>query len=93
MPIIMHLDIMLARRKMKSKKLAEDLGLSEQNISLLKSGKVKGVLSVIKMTLITKTNIKIIVMQIVATRILEINMAEKILDSKFLRNGTKKNEL
>lgn len=43
MPIIMHLDIMLAKRKMRSKELAERLGLSEQNISLLRSGKIRGV--------------------------------------------------
>ncbi|MDW3183591.1 MULTISPECIES: helix-turn-helix domain-containing protein [unclassified Roseobacter] len=34
---------MLARRKMRSKELAERVGITEQNISLLKSGKVKGV--------------------------------------------------
>ena len=43
MPIVLHLDVMLARRKMRSKELAARLGLSEQNISLLRSGKVKGV--------------------------------------------------
>ncbi len=43
MPIIMHLDIMLAKRKMRSKELAVRLGLSEQNISLLRSGKIRGV--------------------------------------------------
>lgn len=42
MPIIVHLDVMLAKRKMRSKELAERLDLSEQNISLLRSGKVKG---------------------------------------------------
>ena len=36
-------DVMLARRKMRSKELAERMGISEQNVSLLKSGKVKGV--------------------------------------------------
>lgn len=34
---------MLARRKMRSKELAERVGITEQNLSLLKSGKVKGV--------------------------------------------------
>ncbi|MCV3272983.1 helix-turn-helix transcriptional regulator [Roseobacter sp. WL0113] len=34
---------MLARRKMRSKELAERVGITEQNVSLLKSGKVKGV--------------------------------------------------
>lgn len=43
MPIIVKLDIMLARRKMRSKELAALVGITEQNISLLKSGKVKGV--------------------------------------------------
>ena len=43
MPIVVNLDIMLARRKMRSKELAERIGITEQNVSLLKSGKVKGV--------------------------------------------------
>jgi putative transcriptional regulator len=43
MPITVNLDIMLARRKMRSKELAERIGITEQNVSLLKSGKVKGV--------------------------------------------------
>ena len=43
MPIIVHLDVMLARRKMRSRELAEMVGITEQNISLLKSGKVRGV--------------------------------------------------
>ena len=43
MPIIVNLDVMLARRKMRSKELAERIGITEQNFSLLKSGKVKGV--------------------------------------------------
>ena len=43
MPIVVNLDVMLARRKMRSKELAERIGISEQNVSLLKSGKVKGV--------------------------------------------------
>ncbi len=43
MPIIVNLDVMLARRKMRSRALAEAVGITEQNISLLKSGKVKGV--------------------------------------------------
>lgn len=43
MPIIVTLDVMLARRKMRSKQLAEIVGITEQNVSLLKSGKVKGV--------------------------------------------------
>ena len=43
MPIIVDLDVMLARRKMRSKELAARVGISEVNLSLLKSGKVKGV--------------------------------------------------
>ncbi|MEI9930588.1 MAG: helix-turn-helix transcriptional regulator [Rhizomicrobium sp.] len=43
MAIIVNLDVMLARRKMRSKNLAETIGITEANLSLLKSGKVKGV--------------------------------------------------
>ncbi|MCA0278938.1 MAG: helix-turn-helix transcriptional regulator [Proteobacteria bacterium] len=43
MPIVVNLDVMLARRKMRSKELAAKVGITEQNLSLLKSGKVKGV--------------------------------------------------
>lgn len=43
MQIIVRLDVMLAKRKMKSKDLAEAVGITVQNMSLLKSGKVKGV--------------------------------------------------
>ncbi|KQM96622.1 MULTISPECIES: helix-turn-helix domain-containing protein [unclassified Sphingomonas] len=43
MPVIVNLDVMLARRKVRSKQLAEAVGISESNLSLLKSGKVKGV--------------------------------------------------
>lgn len=43
MAIIVTLDIMLAKRKMRSKTLSELVGITEQNISLLKSGKVKGI--------------------------------------------------
>ncbi len=43
MAIIVNLDVMLARRKMRSKELAEAVGITEANLSLLKSGKVKGV--------------------------------------------------
>lgn len=43
MPILVQLDIMLARRKVKSKDLAEHVGITEANMSLLKQGKVKGV--------------------------------------------------
>jgi putative transcriptional regulator len=43
MPIVIQLDVMLARRKVKSKALAEYVGITEVNLSLLKQGKVKGV--------------------------------------------------
>ncbi|MCO4840832.1 MAG: helix-turn-helix transcriptional regulator [Rhodobacteraceae bacterium] len=43
MAIIVRLDVMLAMRKMRSKELAERIGITEQNLSLLKSGKVRGV--------------------------------------------------
>lgn len=43
MPIIINLDIMLAKRKMQSKELAERLGISPVNLSVLKTGKAKGV--------------------------------------------------
>ncbi|MEM7733083.1 MAG: helix-turn-helix transcriptional regulator [Pseudomonadota bacterium] len=43
MPIIVRLDVMLARRKMTSRDLAAKIGIAEQNLSLLKSGKVRGV--------------------------------------------------
>ena len=42
MPIVVNLDVMLARRKVRSKQLAEAIGITESNLSLLKSGKVKG---------------------------------------------------
>jgi putative transcriptional regulator len=41
--IIVRLDVILALRKMKSRDLARAVGITEQNISLLRSGKVKGV--------------------------------------------------
>jgi len=43
MPIIISLDEMLARRKKRSKELAEYVGITEQNISLIKTGRVKGI--------------------------------------------------
>ena len=43
MPIQVNLDVMLAKRKMKGKVLAEKVGITEQNMSLLRNGKVKGV--------------------------------------------------
>jgi putative transcriptional regulator len=43
MPIVLRLDIMLARRKMKSIELARHIGITESNLSAIKSGKVKGI--------------------------------------------------
>lgn len=43
MPIIVNLDVMLARRKMKSKDLAEIIGITTANLSILKSGKAKAI--------------------------------------------------
>ncbi len=43
MAIIITLDVMLAKRKMKSKELAQAIGITEANLSKLKSGSVKGV--------------------------------------------------
>ncbi|MET1067690.1 MAG: helix-turn-helix transcriptional regulator [Pseudomonas prosekii] len=42
MSIVIHLDVMLALRKVKSKDLAAAIGITEANLSLLKQGKVKG---------------------------------------------------
>jgi putative transcriptional regulator len=41
--IIVRLDVMLALRKMRAKELAEKIGITEANLSLLRTGKVKGV--------------------------------------------------
>lgn len=43
MRIVVTLDVMLARRKMKAKDLAERVDITEANLSLLRTGKVKGV--------------------------------------------------
>jgi len=43
MPIQVRLSVMLAERNVKSKDLAEYIGITEANLSLLKQGKVKGV--------------------------------------------------
>ena len=43
MAIIVHLDIMFAKRKMKSKELAEIIGITTANLSILKSGKAKAI--------------------------------------------------
>ena len=42
-PITVNLNVILAKRKVRSKDLAEYVGITEQNISLLKSGKVRGI--------------------------------------------------
>ncbi|MDP2068488.1 MAG: helix-turn-helix transcriptional regulator [Lutibacter sp.] len=43
MPIIVNLDVMLATRKMRSKDLAEKIGITTANLSILKSGKAKAI--------------------------------------------------
>jgi putative transcriptional regulator len=43
MAIVVRLDVMLALRKVRSKELASEIGITEANLSLLKSGKVKGI--------------------------------------------------
>jgi len=43
MAILVRLDVMMARRKVRSNVLARAIGITEANLSLLKSGKVKGV--------------------------------------------------
>ena len=43
MSIIINLDVMLAKRKMRSKELAELIGITEQNLSILKTGKAKAI--------------------------------------------------
>ncbi|ELR64908.1 Transcriptional regulator, Cro/CI family [Photobacterium marinum] len=43
MPIIINLDVMLAKRKMRSNELAAKIGITEQNLSVLKNGRAKAV--------------------------------------------------
>ena len=43
MAIIVNLDVMLAKRKMRSKELAEIIGITTANLSILKSGKAKAI--------------------------------------------------
>ncbi|MES2652160.1 MAG: helix-turn-helix transcriptional regulator [Bacteroidota bacterium] len=43
MPIVINLDVMLARRKMSLTELSEKVGLTIVNLSILKTGKAKGV--------------------------------------------------
>jgi len=43
MPIVVNIDVMLAKRKMQSKDLAEKLDITPANLSILKTGKAKGI--------------------------------------------------
>jgi putative transcriptional regulator len=43
MAIIVNLDVMLAKRKMRSNQLAELIGITEQNLSILKTGKARAI--------------------------------------------------
>jgi putative transcriptional regulator len=43
MPIIINLDVVLAKRKKRSKDLADEIGITEQNLSILKTGKAKAI--------------------------------------------------
>ena len=43
MPIVINLDVVLAQRKMKSNELSRLIGISEQNLSILKTGKAKAI--------------------------------------------------
>lgn len=43
MPIVVNLDVMLAKRKMKSNELAEIVGITTANLSILKTGKAKAI--------------------------------------------------
>jgi putative transcriptional regulator len=43
MPVIVNLDVMLARRKMKLNAVAEQVGITPQNLSVLKAGRAKAI--------------------------------------------------
>jgi len=43
MPILIHIDALMKQRSLSGKELAQKIGLTEANVSLLKSGKVKGI--------------------------------------------------
>ncbi|MEO0621345.1 MAG: helix-turn-helix transcriptional regulator [Pseudomonadota bacterium] len=43
MAIVVRIDVMLARRKMRSRELAERIGMTAQNLSILKTGKARGI--------------------------------------------------
>lgn len=43
MPIVVNLDVMLAKRKMSSGELAQRIGITQANLSILKTGKAKAI--------------------------------------------------
>lgn len=43
MPICINLDVLLAKKKKRSKEIAEAIGITEQNLSILKTGKAKAI--------------------------------------------------
>ena len=43
MPIIINLDVMMAKRKVRSKDLAKEIGITQANLSILKTGKAKAI--------------------------------------------------
>lgn len=43
MPIVINLDVMMAKRKCRSKELADAIGITEANLSILKNGKAKAI--------------------------------------------------
>ena len=43
MTIVINIDVMLAKRKMRSNELAKAIGITEQNLSILKTGKAKAI--------------------------------------------------
>lgn len=43
MPIVVNLDVIMAKRKVRSKELAEQIGITEANLSILKTGKAKAI--------------------------------------------------
>ncbi len=43
MTIIINLDVMMAKRKVRSNELAQAIGITEQNLSILKTGKAKAI--------------------------------------------------
>ncbi len=43
MPIVVNIDVMLAKRKMRSNQLAKEIGITEQNLSILKNGRAKAI--------------------------------------------------